>query len=129
MEYTFENEDVVRDYECDIQGIVNNAKYQHYLEHSRHLYVINKGVSFSALHEQEIDVVVAKLEMAFKTPLRPNDHYISRLRVEKNGIRYEFHQAIFRKADNQLCVTAKVTCVAIVNGKLATSTPELDELL
>ena len=29
MEYIFENTDIVRDYECDIQGIVNNANYQH----------------------------------------------------------------------------------------------------
>ena len=29
--YIFELKDKVRDYECDLQGIVNNANYQHYL--------------------------------------------------------------------------------------------------
>lgn len=32
----FELEMQVRDYECDMEGIVNNAIYQHYLEHTRH---------------------------------------------------------------------------------------------
>ena len=32
-QYIYELEMKVRDYECDLQGIVNNANYQHYLEH------------------------------------------------------------------------------------------------
>ena len=38
--YIFTHEMKVRDYECDLQGIVNNANYQHYMEHSRH-YIKN----------------------------------------------------------------------------------------
>ena len=70
MEYIFENRDRVRDYECDLQGIVNNANYQHYFEHSRHLYIISRGVTFDELHERGIDVVVARYEAAYKVPLR-----------------------------------------------------------
>ena len=33
-QYIYELEMKVRDYECDLQGIVNNANYQHYLEHT-----------------------------------------------------------------------------------------------
>ena len=44
--YIFETEMEVRDYECDIQGIVNNANYLHYTEHTRHLYLTSLGVSF-----------------------------------------------------------------------------------
>ena len=36
--YIFELEMEVRDYECDLQGIVNNANYQHYTEHTRHAF-------------------------------------------------------------------------------------------
>ena len=32
MNYIYELEMKVRDYECDLQGIVNNANYQHYLD-------------------------------------------------------------------------------------------------
>jgi acyl-CoA thioester hydrolase len=33
----------VRDYECDMQGIVNNAVYQNYLEWARHEYLLSRG--------------------------------------------------------------------------------------
>ena len=39
MNYIYELEMKVRDYECDLQGIVNNANYQHYLEHTRHEFL------------------------------------------------------------------------------------------
>ena len=58
--YIFETEMEVRDYECDIQGIVNNANYLHYAEHTRHLFLLQTGLSFARLHEQGIDAVVAR---------------------------------------------------------------------
>ena len=45
--YVFETRLDVRDYECDIQGIVNNANYLHYTEHTRHRFLKSLGVSFS----------------------------------------------------------------------------------
>ena len=69
----------VRDYECDLQGIVNNANYQHYLEHTRHEFLLSTGVSFAGLHEQGVDPVVARINMAFKTPLKSGDEFISKL--------------------------------------------------
>ena len=68
--YIYELEMKVRDYECDLQGIVNNANYQHYLEHTRHEFLLSTGVSFAGLHEQGVDPVVARINMAFKTPLK-----------------------------------------------------------
>lgn len=41
MEYIFTTRMMVRDYECDIEGIVNNANYLHYAEHTRHLFLQN----------------------------------------------------------------------------------------
>lgn len=42
-QYVYELEMKVRDYECDLQGIVNNANYQHYLEHTRHEFLTMTG--------------------------------------------------------------------------------------
>ena len=67
QKYIFETEMEVRDYECDIQGIVNNANYLHYTEHTRHQFLVSLGVSFAQLHERCIDAVVARINLQYKT--------------------------------------------------------------
>ena len=85
--YIYELRLKVRDYECDLQGIVNNANYQHYLEHTRHEFLTSVGVSFAKLHEEGVDPVVARLTMSFKTPLRIGDEFIiSKRRINKMSL-------------------------------------------
>ena len=85
--YIFELKDKVRDYECDLQGIVNNANYQHYLEHCRHEFLLANNISFAQLHEQGTDAVVARLTMQFKVPLKSGDEYVTKLWIRKEGVR------------------------------------------
>ena len=119
--YIFEARMQVRDYECDIEGIVNNANYLHYCEHTRHLFLKQCGLSFAEMHEKGVDAVVARMSMQFKTPLRPDDEFLSRLRLTKEGIKYVFHHDLYREADNKLCFRASVELVCIVNGRLSGS--------
>lgn len=121
MKYIYELDFKVRDYECDLQGIVNNANYQHYLEHTRHEFLTSIGVSFAELHKQGVDPVVARIQIAFKTPLRSGDEFVSKLYLKKEGIRYIFVQDIFRKSDNKVVVKATVETVCVVDGKLSNS--------
>ena len=102
-DYIFELRLKVRDYECDLQGIVNNANYQHYIEHTRHEFLLAHNVSFSDLHSRGIDAVVARLNM----------------RLKKEGIKYVFMQDIFRASDMKLVVKAQVDTVCLVNGRLS----------
>ena len=111
----------MRDYECDLQGIVNNANYQHYLEHTRHEFLLSAGVSFADLHTQGIDPVVARITVSFKTPLKSGDQFVSKLYLKKEGIKYVFYQDIFRKEDNKIVVKAVVDTVCVVNGRLTQS--------
>lgn len=120
--YIFELRMKVRDYECDLQGIVNNANYQHYLEHTRHEFLTSTGISFARLHEEEIDPVVARINMAFKTPLRSGDEFVSKLRLSKEGIKYVFYQDIFRLPDMKVSLKATVETVCVVGGRLSAST-------
>lgn len=119
--YIYELEMKVRDYECDLQGIVNNANYQHYIEHTRHEWISSVGLSFARLHELGIDPVVARLNMAFKTPLKSGDEFVSKLYIKKEGIKYVFYQDIFRKSDNKSVMKSMVEVVCVINGKLGTS--------
>jgi acyl-CoA thioester hydrolase len=127
--YIYEIELKVRDYECDIQGVVNNSVYQNYLEHTRHEFLEANQISFAELHDRGIDPMVSSIEIAYKTPLRPGDIFVSKLFVSKEGVRYIFNQVIYRKSDNKLAIKAKVHAVVVVDGKLATSLPEFDILV
>lgn len=108
----------VRDYECDLQGIVNNAVYQHYTEHTRNEFLRLRLEGMDSLHERGVDTVVARLEMQFKAPLRPGDEFLSRLSVRKEGLKYIFDQEIVRLGDEKLCVRATTVVVCLVNGRL-----------
>lgn len=121
MKYIYELTMKVRDYECDLQGIVNNANYQHYLEHTRHEFLLMAGASFATLHSQGVDPVVARINMAFKTSLKSGDQFISKLYLKKEGIKYVFYQDIYREADNKLVLRATVDTVCVVNGRLSES--------
>ena len=121
MEYDFETRMEVRDYECDIEGIVNNANYLHYLEHTRHLFLKSRNLSFAEMHRKGVDAVVAMMNMQYKVPLRWDDEFVSRLSVSKEGIRYVFRQDIYRLPDEKLCVKAIVELVCLVEGRLSNS--------
>lgn len=125
--YIYELKMKVRDYECDLQGIVNNANYQHYLEHTRHEFLTSEGVSFSKLHEEGIDPVVARITMAYKTPLHSGDEFVSKLYLKKEGIKYTFYQDIFRWPDMKPVLKASVETVCLINGRL-TKGEYFDEL-
>ena len=106
-EKIFETRMEVRDYECDIEGIVNNANYLHYLEHTRHLFLKHCGLSFAEMHNRGIDAVVARMTLQYKVPLRTDDEFISRLHITKEGIKYVFHQDILRAEDDKISLRAK----------------------
>jgi len=121
MDYIFETRMMVRDYECDIDGIVNNANYLHYAEHTRHLFLRRCGLSFADMHRRGTDAVVARMNLQYKIPLRSDDEFISRLALKKEGLRYVFYQDIFLASDGKLCFRGVIDVVCLVNGKLAVS--------
>ena len=117
-EYIFELEFLVRDYECDLLGIVNNAVYQNYLEHARHEFMHVAGIDFAKLHDEGIDPMVARIEIDYKFPLRSRDSFVIRIAVQREGrLRFVFYQDIFRLPDEQLILNAKVTGVCLQQGR------------
>jgi acyl-CoA thioester hydrolase len=116
--YAHELDLEVRDYECDLQGVVNNANYQHYIEHARHNWLEALGIDFAALHDEGVDLVVARLEIDFKYPLRSRDRFVVRSSFAREGrLRLIFSQDIYRKPDDKLIVQARVVGAAVRGGK------------
>jgi acyl-CoA thioester hydrolase len=116
--YSFSLEFSVRDYECDIQGVVNNANYQHYLEHARHEFLISRGISFVRLHKEGIDLIVTRVEIDYKYPLRSCDKFVVSVNIQREGnVRLVFIQDIYRLTDDKLIARARVTGVATKNRR------------
>jgi acyl-CoA thioester hydrolase len=117
-EYLFEHEFIVRDYELDIQGIVNNANYMHYLEHARHEFLISKNVDFSVMHEEGKDLIVTSAELSYKLALKSRDRFVVRINILRKGnLRLIFEQDIYRLPDNKLILEAKITGACIYKDK------------
>ena len=127
-EYIFKLTDKVRDYECDLQGVVNNSNYQHYMEHTRHEFLESLGENFGKMHEKGVDGFVSRVEIQYKTSLKSGDSYISCLNVYKKGVKLVFEQDIYRASDNALATKGIVESVIVENGKL-TRGEYFDEML
>ena len=117
--YDFELDFQVRDYECDMAGIVNNSVYLNYLEHARHVFIRSIGLDFNELLNAGIIAVVAHADVSFKTPLRSGDSFTVKIRVEHSGVRYIFYQDIFRIPDQKLCLKGVITTTSLINGRPA----------
>lgn len=114
----FTIEFTVRDYECDFQGVVNNANYQHYLEHARHEFLMSKGINPVQLHDEGTDLIVTRIEIDYKHPLRSCDKFIASLIIQKEGnARLAFIQDLFRLPDQKHIIHAKVICAATKEGR------------
>lgn len=117
-DYIFTLEIGVRDYELDSEGIVNNAVYLHYLEHTRHAFCKQAGYTFAQMQADGFVPVVNRIEVDYKTTLRSGDVMLSRLWVEARGVRFVFHQDIFNRSTGALAVRAVVSIVCLENGQL-----------
>ena len=116
--YIFELPMKVRDYEVDVEGIVNNANYLHYLEHTRHEFCESAGLSFKDMHLNGIDPVLSRVEIDYKTPLTLGEHFVSKLNIRRRGPIFIFDQDIY-KTDGTPVVLAKVSVACIENGRLS----------
>ena len=126
--YDFELEFKVRDYECDMEGIVNNSIYLNYLEHARHEFIKSIGLDFKKMLNAGIVAVVAHADLSYKTSLRSGDCFTVKIRVEHSGVRYIFYQDIYRLPDNKLCLKGIITVTSLINGKLALSAVVVDTI-
>lgn len=127
-DYYYVEDMKVRDYECDLQGVVNNANYLHYMEHARHEFLESIGENFQRMHDEGIDAMVARIEIDYKQSLRSGERFWVGINFEQQGVRHIFHQDVVRARDGVLCSRGKVHVVVVSQGKL-TRGEYLTELL
>lgn len=114
----YELEFSVRDYECDLQGIVNNAVYQNYYEHARHQFLLGRKIDFARLHNEGIDLIVSRVEIDYKFSLRSGDQFKVTVSTRREGyLRFIFEQDIFKLPEYKLVSHAKVTTVGLNRGR------------
>lgn len=117
-DYVFELRFQVRDYEVDVEGIVNNANYLHYLEHTRHEFCRHVGFSFRQMHEKGLDPVVSHIDIRYIRSLGLGDEMVSRLALKRRGPVFVFIQDIYT-TDGQPVVRATVDVVSFENGRIS----------
>ncbi len=104
----------VRDYECDMQGVVNNAVYLNYLEHARHEYLQSRGLDFATLTKSGVIVVVVRAELDYKQSLRSSDEFIVTVAPNRESpVRLVFEQRILKAGTEQLMLSARITTTAV----------------
>ncbi len=119
----------VRDYELDMQGIVNNGVYFNYLEHARHEFLFSRGVDFAALAQQGVNLVVVRSEMDYKASLTSGDEFVIEVSVERiSKVKFGFRQRVIRLSDEKLCLDALVIGAALNQRGRPAVLPEVEAL-
>lgn len=117
-EYIYELPLKVRDYEVDAEGIVNNANYLHYLEHTRHEFCEQAGLSFRTMRERGLTPVVSRIEIKYLHSLGLGDSMVSKLAMSRRGPVFVFRQDIYTP-DGEPVVKATVDIACYENGRLS----------
>lgn len=124
--YAFSMEMAVRDYECDVQGVVNNGVYQNYLEHVRHEYLKQIGIDFADYAQQGINLMVIRAELDYRFPLESGDKFLIGLNlVRESRVKFAFQQDIYRLPDHKTILNSRIIGTA-VNSR---GRPEIPEQL
>lgn len=114
MSSLFSIEIEVRDYECDMQGIVNNSVYQNYLEHARHCFLKANNIDFAEYARKGINLVVIRAELDYKTSLTSGDVCRIDVSLERESkLRFAFIQQIYRLSDEKLVMSARIVGTSV----------------
>lgn len=125
----FQIEFKVRDYECDMQGIVNNGVYFNYLEHARHEFLLAKGIDFADLTAKTIHLVVVRSEMDYKNSLTSGDRFVVKVAVERiSKVKFGFRQTVVRLSDEKVALEALVIGTALNERGRPFILPELETM-
>ena len=128
--YQFKLEFAVRDYECDLAGMVNNASYLNYIEHARHMFLKSRDIDFAGFARKGIYLVVIRIELDYLYSLRSGDTFYVGTNAERvSRLRFGFQQDIYRLPDEKPVLKAKVIGTAVDTKGKPMLPKELEQIL
>jgi acyl-CoA thioester hydrolase len=128
-QYNFTLEFDVRDYECDMDGVVNNANYLHYLEHTRNECLKTMDLNYAVMTKEDRHLFVARVNIEFKYPLRSNDKFIVALKISRpSTASLDLKQDIYRLPDHKAIINAKVVIVGMEGESYRLPKPIIDKI-
>jgi acyl-CoA thioester hydrolase len=78
------------------------------------VYLKTLGIDFAALAARKINLVVTRVELDYKYPLKSSDSFWIGVRMERlSPVRFGFFQDIFRYPDNKLILKGLITGTAL----------------
>ncbi|TFG79163.1 MAG: acyl-CoA thioesterase [Spirochaetales bacterium] len=99
---------LVRTYECDGYGHVNNANFLHYLEVARHEYLKAIGFDYAACMKSGYGLYVTRVEIDYKRPAVLDDKLdVESMAIKKGVVSGILDQVI--RLDGEVVARAKVT--------------------
>lgn len=115
--YLFESPIKIRVFECDMQGVVNNAYYHNLLEQTRIDFFESIGIDLvELLNDQGIDLIVYQASIQYRSPIVSGETVRSCLNMRRENARFVFLQD-FRRENGELCLKSRVDIVVIKDGK------------
>lgn len=117
---------MIRDYECDLHGVVNNAIYLQYSQFARHRLLTDMGIDWGELHHTGIDLIVIRAEIDYIAPLYADDNLtITTQAFRRTPLRIVFDQ-VFLKNESQEAARLHIETTGILR---ATRRPKIPEAI
>ena len=118
---------VVRSYECDANGHVNNAVYLNYLETARVDFLRSVGVTYRELRERGFGLMVVRICIDFKDEARMDDALLVVTEpIKRRFTGGTFSQKVFCEEDaaTRLVADAEVVWVCVDSRKKPVKLPD-----
>lgn len=116
---------LVRSYELDALGHVNNAVYLNYFEHARVTFMRDRGVDFQEFIGEGFQMVIAESALKFRSPAFLYDELVVDTNATVEGVRLVFEQEITRPKDQRRIASGR-NVIAVMNAKGRPIVPPAD---
>ncbi|MBE6344178.1 MAG: acyl-CoA thioesterase [Spirochaetaceae bacterium] len=115
---------IVRSYECDSYGHVNNAVYLNYLEYGRMEFLHAINFDFKGITNAGYYLYVTHVDIYYKASAFLDDKlFIEVYPTKLKAVSGVFHQVI-KKADGTICAEADVTWACVTKEGKPTKMPQ-----